>query len=485
MKKRTLLALLIAAQLTSLACGQTEQPPSETTEPSESTTAEPEETEISDDLPEIDFEGKAFRMFIRDDDRFVPDMYVESTNGDIMNDAVYERNQKVAERFGVTFEMIRSASKFGSDATNVILAGDDSYDILVCHARKISGYAHNQLLLEWNSRMKYIDLDKPWWNQDSRQSLSVANKLYTCSGDICHLNLGAANGMFYNKQLFKELRIDDLYDTVKSGKWTFDEFTKLAKLGLSDLNGDGKYDFENDRLGYATTWWIGPIQVLYTGGQRICEKDKNDELTLTLNTERTVDIFEKFFAFTDSDAGYVINADDGRDKLDKAFSENRLMFTDGNIKILDSLRDMKADFGIIPWPKFDENEEKYYTNVDAGCNLIGVPITVSDPDRVSIILEALCAEGYKTVIPQYYEVALQTKYSRDDESVQMLDLIRDGRVFDAGYFYDNTVFPSAINSIGQQLSKTEDHNFASLYAANESLALDSIATINKIYREAK
>ncbi len=485
MKKRTLLAILIAAQLSSLACGQVEQPPSESTDPPESTTAAPEETEIPDDLPDIDYGGEAFTMFVRDDDSFIADMYAEASNGDIMNDAVYDRNQKVSERFGVNFEIVRSANVYANDAKNAIMAGDDAYDILLCHARTTSRYAHEQLILEWNSKMKYIDLDKPWWNQDSRQSLSVANKLYTCSGDICHLNLGAANGMFYNKQLFKELRIDDLYDMVKSGKWTFDEFTKLAKLGLSDLNGDGKYDFENDRLGYATTWWIGPIQVLYTGGQRICEKDKNDELVLTLNTERTVDIFEKFFAFTDSDAGYIYKADGKQAELIKAFSENRLMFLDGNIKTLDIMRDMKADFGIIPWPKFDENEEKYYTNVDAGCNLIGVPITVSDPDRVSIILEALCAEGYKTVMPQYYEVALQTKYSRDDESVQMLDLIRDGRVFDAGYFYDNVNFKGAINSIGQQLSKTDDHNFASLYAANESLALDSIATINKIYREAK
>ena len=424
-------------------------------------------------------------MFVRNNDGFIADMYAETSTGDIMNDAIYDRNQKVAERFGVNFGIIRSANVYASDATDVILAGDDSYDILLCHARSISPYAQNDLLLEWNTDLKYIDLDKPWWNQDSRKSLSVANKLFTCSGDICHLNLGAANGMFYNKNIFKELNIDEPYDMVKSGKWTFEEFDKLAKQGARDINGDGKIDFENDRIGYLTNHWIGPIEVLYTGSQRICKKDANDEIVLSLNTERTVNIFEKFFALTDSDAGHIILADGQADVMVKAFSEDRVMFLDGNIKTLDRMRDMKSDFGIIPWPKFDESDEKYYTNVDAGCNLIGVPVSVSDPDRVSVILEALCAEGSKSVMPQYYEVVLQTKYSRDDESVQMLDIIRDGRVFDIGYFYSNTIIPMAINSIGWQLTKSEGHNFSSVYAENETVALTKIAEINKAYREMK
>ena len=64
-----------------------------------------------------------------------------------------------------------------------------------------------------------------------------------------------------------------------------------------------------------------------------------------------------------------------------------------NIKDVEKLRDMNADFGIIPWPKFDETEDKYYTNVDADCSLIGVPIANSRPERTSIIIEALAAEG--------------------------------------------------------------------------------------------
>lgn len=100
---------------------------------------------------------------------------------------------------------------------------------------------------------------------------------------------------------------------------------------------------------------------------------------------------------------------------------------------------MDEDFGIIPWPKYDETIDNYYANVDAGCNLFIVPVTNPDPEKASVILEALAYESYLTVIPTYYDVVLTTKFTRDAESVEMLDIIRAGRVFDIGYyFFDNS-----------------------------------------------
>ena len=325
-------------------------------------------------------------------------------------------------------------------------------------------------------------LDKPWWNQDARENLSICRKLYTCAGDICYLNLGAANAMFYNKQLMNELGIGNIYETVLNGDWTFDKFSEYVMMGSRDLNGDTQIDIENDRFGYVTGHWIGPMQVLYTGGQRILTKNDDDELVLSLNTERTVDIYDTFFTLLDSDPCYI-QLDENMEPIYNSFSENRALFVDMNIKDVEKLRDMNADFGIIPWPKFDESEDKYYTNVDADCSLIGVPITSSDPERTSIIIEALAAEGYQSVIPQYYEVALQTKYARDDESVQMIDLIRAGQVFDVGYYYSHNEFISEFNSIGRNLAHEEGHNFSSYYAANEAKALTKIAELNELYSE--
>lgn len=482
MKNNIRLLALILSLLALSSCGSGSNTPTVTDAQGDTTQDETTEERISDNLPEKNYGGYEFTMFIRDDDVLASDMYVDEADGDIMNDAIYARNSRISERFGVNFTVFRRAGDVdGGFAKNTILAGEDAYDIVVCHARTISSFAHNDYLLEWNTELPYIDLDKPWWNQDARENLSVAGKLYTCAGDISYQNLGAADAMLFNKQLFEDMKINDIYDTVRSGKWTFDLFSKYVLDGSADLDGDQQINIAADRLGYVTSQWVGPIQVLYSGGQRICTKDENDELVLSLNTERTVEIFDKFFALADS--GSVNIVIDGNNSVNtKAFVENRALFLDQNIKYLNNLRDMQADFGIIPWPKFDETYDKYYSNVDAGCNMIGVPKTATDPERTSIILEALCADGHYNVIPTYYEVALQTKYTRDDDSVQMLDLIRDGRVFDAGYFYSNNDFSYEINSIGRFLANEADHNFSSFYAKYEKTAKELLVKINEIYR---
>lgn len=479
-KTRLISSMLCLFALTSCAAEKT---PAEVTDSVVTTTEETTAERISDDLPQKNYEGYDFTMYIRGDDKFIVDMYTES-DGDIMNDAIFERNSRVADRFGVNFILFRGNNINGDDAKTPILAGEDAYDIVVCHARTTSSLAHNDLLLEWNTDLPYINLDKPWWNNDARENLSVANKLYTCAGDISYQNLGATDAMLFNKKLFTELKIEGIYDIVRNGKWTFDLFSKYVREGSSDLDSDGVLNLETDRLGYVTTQWIGPIQVLYSGSQRICTKDKNDELVLSLNTERTVEIFDRFFALLDSGDADV-NIDSNKyDVTTKAFVENRALFCDMNIKGISELRDMKADFGIIPWPKFDESVDKYYSNVDAGCNLIGVPKTVSDPERSSIIIEALCADGHYNILPTYYEVALQTKYTRDDDSVQMLDLIREGRVFDAGYFYSGNYLCYQINSIGRFLaSEAADHNFSTFYAKYESTAKTMLEQVNETYRD--
>ncbi len=39
------------------------------------------------------------------------------------------------------------------------------------------------------------------------------------------------------------------------------------------------------------------------------------------------------------------------------------------------------------------------------------------------------------VIPSYYDIVLKDKYTRDAESVDMLDIILQNRVYDLGEFY--------------------------------------------------
>lgn len=474
MKKIITYFLLMSLLLSAAACGSEAQSGSETTAADSSSAAATAE-EIQPNLPDVTYDGYTFTFYGRGE---LPEQIIEEENGDTMDDAVYKRNRAVADRFNIEFDFVKCGDSYGADAINTILAGDDAYDVMLPFARYAFKYGMQGLALNWNTDLKWIDLDAEWWEQDARESFEIMGKLYLMTGDIDYGALGLTKCIFFNRAIFDEYGWEYPYQTILDGNWTLDAMGKLATDSARDLNGDSKIDIENDRNGYATTWWGAPMNVLNTAGVRICEKDADGALKLTLNSERTIEAFDKFFRLMEEEGCYIHMADDGS-LCKNAFIEGRLTFYPSGLYVAKDLRDMKDDFGIIPYPKIDETMDYYGTTVDASCSLFVVPITASDPERTSAILEALAFEGWKTVIPAYYDVALSVKFARDEESVQMLDIIRASKIYDVGYFSGD--IPGAMSSIGKNLTETADHNFSSYYAANEAPALAKIAEINEAY----
>jgi len=484
MKKLT--TLLLLAVLLLAACERT---PSESSTPesltSESVSAS-ETSEIKANLPEKDYDGAAFRILIRNDAGWIEDMYTEAQNGELMNDVIYARNQTISEKFDINIEAIRSSnSNYETDAVSTILANDDAYEVILPHARAAFKYAEQRLLLDWNTQLPYVDLEQPWWNQSAAENFSIAGRLFAMTGDISYKGLGSATVMLFNTDVFDALELDYPYEAVKIGEWTFDKFKELAQVGTMDLNGDGSIYYKNDRVGYLTHEWLGTIQVLYAADQRILQKDTEDLPYLTLNTPQSISAFEKFFSLIDSSSAECIRwtvqdtSLSSPDSIYGCFSSGKSMFIDTAVRDIVFLREMTSDFGLIPWPKMDTSTNGYYSNVDAGCHLFVVPITVSDPEYVSIILEALCYESYRTVIPQYIDLVVPLKLSRDTDSAEMLEIVKAGRIYDLGYYLDSTV--GKLSSTGQYMFNSGARDFSSFYATLEPVANANIEEIIKVY----
>ena len=101
------------------------------------------------------------------------------------------------------------------------------------------------------------------------------------------------------------------------------------------------------------------------------------------------------------------------------------------------MRAYDIDFGILPLPLWNEDQENYYSYCGTG-EVAGltIPICVSDPEFSAFIVEACAAEAKNTLTPAYYEVNLLGRDVRDDESEEMLDIIFDNILYDAGEAYD-------------------------------------------------
>ena len=486
MKRLSLIfaALLLTSVVVSCGGGETTTTPDTTAaDVGTETTVETEDTfDPFAGLPEKDYGGYDFHMLLRNNPRWIEDMYIEAASGEIVDDAIFERNSLISEKYNVTITYQPSShDNTETDAVTSILAGDDAYSLVMAHGRAAFSYANQRLVHDRNTELPCVNLDNPWWDQDARKSFSINNRLYVMIGDLSYCSMGAANLMLFNKQMFQDLDLEYPYQLVKDGKWTYETWETMAKGAAMDLNGDGTISKEYDRYGYVTQKWVGPVQAFATSGLRVVSKDDDDIPYISIMSDKTVEVFNRYFDLIESDDAFV---DTGELSYSadfiKIFEEGRSLFIDMNMHDVETMRDMDTDFGIVPWPKYDEAAE-YCTNVDAGTNMCVIPMTASDPERTSIILEAMSAIGYYKVLPAYYEVALQTKASRDNDSAEMLDIIKAARIYDLGYYNYETSMAFNNEFVNFIDTPSLGRNFTSWYEKNIKAANKSLEKVLKEY----
>jgi hypothetical protein len=154
-----------------------------------------------------------------------------------------------------------------------------------------------------------------------------------------------------------------------------------------------------------------------------------------MSGERFYQVFERIFAMTwDNDSWFVTTTGENIPAEHLVmFQNNQALFMNCTFFYLASLRNMESDFGILPFPKYNAQQERYFSRLE-GCDLFFAPISASpeDVERTSVILEALASDSAVHLIPVYYELSLRTKFTRDEESAEILDLLFENRVFDLG-----------------------------------------------------
>ena len=149
---------------------------------------------------------------------------------------------------------------------------------------------------------------------------------------------------------------------------------------------------------------------------------------------------------------------------DVKFKEDKALFFFDVLGTTDKLRDMQSGFAVVPMPKYDEAQDGYRTETVDTTSILLVPSTIRDPELVGLALEALNYESQKLVTPAYFDVAMQSKYARDEESKEMMQIVRDSIYFDFGYIFAGAI-GGGINSIME--SAVSGKGLASVWAANE------------------
>ncbi len=281
-------SLLIASQAI-LACGDTEQKPTETQTPNSVTETEAvtEEDTIPDGLPETDLEGAQFRMLIEGETLYREQTYIDSESGNIVDDAVYFKIRNVEERFNVDIVLSPESDTATSDLNTVknsIIAGDDSFDLLQGHDITMANLALQGYFLNVYD-IPYLDFTKPWWSKATLESMTVADQMYMMFNNISYNNLACTRVLFFNKGLLDTLDIPHPYEEVYNGTWTLDRLNELTSQGYHDINGNGKTDID-DRFGFVNPnyyyCFLEPFRV------EPYQRDKDGNLVYEVDVEKRV-----------------------------------------------------------------------------------------------------------------------------------------------------------------------------------------------------
>lgn len=472
--KKHVSVMILAAMLCQLAACGGEAPAADTTAASASDEAATTVEATSEyQKPDVDYGGATFTIagYQYDDSSWKITKYQLMTteeDGDVVNDAIARANRQVEEEMNIKLELLPMKSSERNDPTQLtkhIMAGDDAFQYAMVRTAALPGILAVPSMVVDMAEVPNLDLSHSWWDAKSLEEYNLYGKQFAAVGDMCFITNGAPIVTFFGKQLVDELKLDNPYQLVYDGKWTYDKMIQMVEAASGDLNGNTVPDEAEDRFGYSaesSTLNYG----LVACGIRYTERDSKGEISLALDGNRISTISEKFKALINN-KNTTLKMTNGQylyDVVVPTLKDNRLLFFCNQMLVALDLRDMESDFGILPQPKFDESQKEYISTMNTWfCDNVIIPATNADPGRTGHVLEAMGYYYQQYVTPAFIDTTVLGKSVRDEDSAKVIEMIYDTQSYDVGILFNWGGVVDKMISLGNASSA----GFASVYASIE------------------
>ncbi len=404
------ISLLTAAGLFASLCSCAEE--TDLSEVSETTTTV--ETASDYTYPELDLEGRTISILNMDEYWGMHiSICTDEQNGESLNDAVWERNRSIEDRFNCRLEETR----YPMHRLTVFTADNGLIDL---------------------ATLEGLNLDGEWWDRAYNEQAKLGDSLWGASGDVNLMSYDSSWCIFFNEDILTANGEDAPYNLVREGKWTIDALHEYCSR-LANLNGDASFDWQTNgsaRYGMVTHEHA-PDKFIFAADLNYVERD-GDELVFTADSERFYSFANKLASLL-GEVGTALKGNYDDFSPDRGyvyvFMNSRAAFLTAELKTAVNIRDMEATFGILPFPKYDEAQESYRTPLMSGLYVMTIPVTSSAPESTAAVMDALCYESSKNVIPIYFEETVSQKGLRNEDSIEMMELMRSSRGVDIAVVY--------------------------------------------------
>lgn len=382
---------------------------------------------------------------------------------DIVYTRIYERNKKVEARLKCKLQFNNSGTTLWDEYAVYLQTVFNTYDT----TSEIITSTNNCVIQEKHfgkfqnlNDSNYIDINERWWYTDAIMELSLDDYHYRfLYGDILIGALSSAGAIFYNKELYSSLLRpghdeDELYQKVLDGEWTLEALRILT-------NESSFNETIPDRMikGFSLFRYAEPIHYFAAGcGTEYYVRDINGFPKITINNQRSIDFVKALYNFIYNNEGaWLFYPNQVGDEVahEDDFPNRKVIFLFETLSacLKTNMREMEDDFGILPYPKWDKDQEQYINFIANGSTLVGIPVMVNYDramEEISAVIEAMASEAYRSVALAFYESALQTAYVRDDYASQMIDIITGNHATVKSVLKTNMLyeFGSSCNYVG-------------------------------------
>ena len=324
------------------------------------------------------------------------------------------RNELISQTFHCEIEVQKKDfTAFYEEAVSAKNAGLFYSDLVIMPYSRLGELMPDDLLCNLAQYCDYsavpstIDIrNMPQFSGGDRVFAVMGDALLSPSSYLC---------VYYNKTMASSLGIENLYDAVNNGDWTIGKM-KECLSAVSSL-GDGYYcigsELEDEQLFSS---------VFNAAGMRFMNTGLGVVPSLAGYNERTDTLVEELRALADGGSLYCRDANVDKKAL---FEEGKMLFYIGNVADSETLNN---NFGMLPMPKLDKEQARYYTPITDDAPVMCVLSTASDPKKSIDVINgyndasAMLFDGY---VRDFLDL-----YARDGESAVMLKNIVSRKTFD-------------------------------------------------------
>ena len=397
--------------------------------------------------------------------------------------AVFNRNSTVEERCNIEITVIPQAgdwvavpgnSEFMQTVRNNGKLDNSAYELIATHQAylvnlAVEGYG-------WDfAELPGVDLTKRWWSAAFYETANYNGAQYVAYGDIAYTLYSYMMVVFFNSQVAEDYGIDeDFYDLALDGDWTFEKMKTYTQMVTTDLEAaeeDREYGFVTN--GHSIrNFSCGGFEIdlipVKTDGMR---ETKPTNFKLSVDAEQKLQSVADFLQETNQ-VYCVFSGNNGAEEGNNIFKSGRALFytqmLGEAVVFKETLRD---SYGVMPLPKYDDNQKNYHTGVRDTVTGILVPYNVRLSDMAGIVVEMLSMESFFEVTEAYYEDTIKYKSFNDPKCVASLELIR--KSFDPAWelAYSNcinTCYSLISNLVETNISKGTDNQVATYFSSTAS-----------------